>query len=303
MGECNSWETLASAESGGGRGCTVKKETFQRNRSNATIFPCTSEQLKLKKRAVSKVENISEILGVPFSKRTLQETTLLLTEQIKQDSAQLLHLITANPEIVMASQSDEQLRTIIQEADVATPDGIGVVIASRWSGNRIPERVTGYDLLLQLLEKGNQLGWRFYLLGADEETSRKAAEIISNRYPNVLIVGRHHGFFTEMEEDGILADLQQTKPDILFVAMGAPYSDKWIYKHKGALASIKVAFGVGGSLDVIAGKAKRAPVVWQKLNLEWLYRLFSVPAGKGQKSRWRRQSALPKFIYKTMIRR
>lgn len=249
------------------------------------------------------MDNQTTILGVPFSKRTLQETTLHLTEHIESDRHKLFHLITANPEIVIVSQSDEQLRAIIQEADMITPDGIGVVIASRWRGDRIPERVTGYDLVLQLLERGNRSAWRFYLLGTDEETNRRTAEIIATRYPNVQIVGRHHGFYTELEEKSILAELEQAKPDVLFVAMGAPYSDKWIHKHKTALASVKVAFGVGGSLDVIAGKVKRAPLIWQKLNLEWLYRLFTVPVAKGQKSRWRRQSALPKFIYRAMIRR
>ncbi|NIK78852.1 exopolysaccharide biosynthesis WecB/TagA/CpsF family protein [Paenibacillus castaneae] len=90
---------------------------------------------------------------------------------------------------------------------------------------------------------------------------------------------------------------------MLFIAMGSPYLDKWIYKHKKELAHIKVVFGVGGSLDVIAGKVKRAPIILQKLYMEWLYRLLTVPVAKGHESRWRRQSALPKFVYRAMIRR
>ncbi|KAI7257465.1 hypothetical protein KC345_g10786, partial [Hortaea werneckii] len=197
--------------------------------------------------------------------------------------AGLFHLITANPEITLASQSDERLRQIICSADLIVPDGIGIVLAARRQGSPIPERVTGYDLLLNLLAKGNEQGWSFYFLGTDELTSGQAVEKITQRYPQVKIAGRHHGFFTLAEEPGIIAEIQQAKPDILIVAMGAPYSDKWLHKHKEELADIKVVFGVGGSLDVISGKVKPAPAIWKKLNLEWAHRLLFAPVAKGQK--------------------
>ncbi|MNO28923.1 putative N-acetylmannosaminyltransferase [compost metagenome] len=243
------------------------------------------------------------ILGVPFSKLTLEETTLHLAEQIENKRDKLFHLITANPEITLASQSDELLQRIIQSADMIVPDGIGIVLAAKRQGDPIPERVTGYDLLLKLLEQGNERSWSFYFLGTDEETNGQAVENIMRSYPRVRIAGRHHGFFAGTEEPGIIADIQQAKPDILILAMGAPYSDKWLHKHKSELAGVKLVFGVGGSLDVISGKVKPTPTVWKKLNLEWAHRLLFSPVAKGQKSRWRRQSALPKFVYRTMIRR
>ncbi|MEK8128196.1 WecB/TagA/CpsF family glycosyltransferase [Paenibacillus filicis] len=247
-------------------------------------------------------ESVS-ILGIPFSKLTLDQTTHRLAGHIAGPSSGLFHLITANPEITIASQSDELLRQIVSEADLITPDGIGIVLASRRQGEPVPERVTGYDLLLRLLDQGNRLGWSFYFLGTDEETNARAAGRIAELYPKVSIAGRHHGFFGAEEESGILAEIRQVQPDILIVAMGAPYSDKWIYKHKAELASVRVVFGVGGSLDVIAGKVKPTPAIWKRLNLEWLHRLLTVPAAKGQKSRWRRQSALPKFVYRAILRR
>lgn len=243
------------------------------------------------------------ILGVPFSKLTLEQTTSLLDEQIMDGQGGLFHLITANPEITLASQTDEQLRKIIDSADLIVPDGIGIVMAARRQGNPIAERVTGYDLLLSLLAKGNERGWSFYFLGTDEPTSRLAVEQINLRYPKVKIAGRHHGFFAPDEEPGIIASIQQSKPDVLILAMGAPYSDKWLYKHKDELQGIKLVFGVGGSLDVISGKVRPAPAIWKKMNLEWAHRLLFSPVAKGQKSRWRRQSALPKFVYRTMIRK
>lgn len=249
------------------------------------------------------MNGIVSILGVPFSKLTLEETTLRLAERIQNKQDGLFHLITANPEITLASQSDGLLREIISSADLIVPDGIGIVMAARRKGEPIPERVTGYDLLLRMLEKGNELGWSFYFLGTDEITSRQAIENINTTYPQVRIAGRHHGFFTTEEEPDILADIQRSKPDILILAMGAPYSDKWLYKHKQELAGVKLVFGVGGSLDVLSGKIKPAPVLWKKLNLEWAHRLLFSPVAKGQKSRWRRQSALPKFVYRTMIRK
>lgn len=248
------------------------------------------------------MEGSVTILGVPFSKLTLQETTQQLTEHIQQEPSKLFHLITVNPEITITYQTDELLQTIVKEADLITPDGIGIVMASRRSGEPLAERVTGYDLLLRLLEKGNERSWSFFFLGTDEETNQKAAEEVSKRYPQVVVAGRHNGFFTEEEEGQILQSIQQTKPDVLIVAMGAPYSDKWIYRNKDKLAGVKVVFGVGGSLDVIAGKVKVTPEVWKRLNLEWMHRLLAVPAAKGQKSRWRRQSSLPKFVYRAIIR-
>ncbi|SFJ24009.1 N-acetylglucosaminyldiphosphoundecaprenol N-acetyl-beta-D-mannosaminyltransferase [Paenibacillus sp. UNC496MF] len=231
------------------------------------------------------------ILGVPFSKMTLSDTVKLIQAKLAADAraeTKPFHLITANPEIVMAAKGQPELRRIVEEADLITPDGIGVVLAAKWQGTRIPERVTGYDMLIRLLEGAAASGFSLYVLGADEETNAKAVDIIKAKYPGVEIAGRHNGFFKGDQENEIVADIARKRPDLLIVALGAPNAEKWIYKHKSRL-NAKVAFGVGGSLDVIAGKVKRAPVVWQKLNVEWLYRLLKQP------SRWRRQLVLPKF--------
>ncbi len=236
------------------------------------------------------------ILGVPISKRTMAQTVRLLEEQIDKPCSRPFHLITANPEIVMKHQKDEQLQNIVREADLVTADGVGILLASRWKGTAIAERVTGYDLLIQLLHTGNRKGWSFYFLGSDEETNKTAVENIKKKFPNVQIAGRHHGFFNKDEEENLLNDIETAQPDVLAVALGAPFAEKWIYAHKPRLKT-KVAFGVGGSLDVVAGKARRAPLIWQRLQLEWLYRLLSQP------SRWRRQRILPVFAYKAFMDR
>ncbi|MCH7322725.1 WecB/TagA/CpsF family glycosyltransferase [Solibacillus sp. MA9] len=248
------------------------------------------------------MEKTVEILGIPFSNMTLNETTDFLEKHLEEEQSKLLHLITINPEISITAQSDGEFRKIIKEADLITPDGIGIVLASKLKKVPIPERVTGFDLLQCLLQKGNQQGWRFYFLGTDEQTNNNAVKQIEKLYPNVSIVGRHHGFFTKAEEPLIIESIKISNPDILIVAMGAPYSDKWIYKYKDELLKIKVVFGVGGSLDVLAGKVKVTPEIWKKLNMEWFHRLITVPVAKGQKSRWLRQIAIPRFILQVLFK-
>jgi len=233
--------------------------------------------------------NKVRILDVPFSNLSMDETVNALHARLNGGESRLFHLITANPEIVMAARKDAGLKTILEEADMITADGIGVVKAAKWFGENIPERVTGYDLLLRLLELGNLENWSFYFLGADEETNRKAVETIQQQYPGVIIAGRQHGFFKPEDESRILEEIAEARPTFLIIALGAPRAERWIYTHKSKLP-VQLAMGVGGSLDVIAGKVKRAPAIWQKLNLEWMYRLLSQP------SRWRRQLVLPLFV-------
>lgn len=194
----------------------------------------------------------------------------------------------------MKYQQDEELRQIVNSADLVTPDGIGIVMAAKWNGTPIRERVTGYDLLLALLEQGNETGLSLYFLGSDEETNKTAVERIALNYPNLRIAGRHHGFFDEQEERGILQEIERTRPDMLIVALGAPKAEKWINRNKEALGA-KAAIGVGGSLDVIAGKVKATPELWKRVNLEWLHRLLTQP------SRWRRQLILPVFACKAFL--
>ena len=241
------------------------------------------------------------ILSIPFSTMTLNETTSYLKQHIHSNNS-FFHLITINPEIAMIAQKDGDFKAIVQNADMITPDGIGIVLASKRKDIQIRERVTGFELLQQLLSEANNEPISFYFLGTDEETNKAAVENIQKQYPNVIISGRHNGFFTMEEEETILNEMKEKKPDVVIVAMGAPFSDKWIHKHANYLSSTKLAFGVGGSLDVIAGKVKQTPVLWKKLNLEWLHRLLTAKAAKGQKSRWKRQfSTMPQFILKAII--
>lgn len=238
----------------------------------------------------------AKIMGISFPKFTMDQCLQILSDVAGRKKTELFHVVTGNPEIVMSCQHDDELRGIIDRAGLITADGIGIVMISRMRGGDLPERVTGCDLLIKLLETGDREKWSFYFLGADEQTSLKAAEVIARKHPNVSIAGRHHGFFKEEEEAKIVEEINAAAPDFLIVALGAPYAERWIHKYRNSL-NAKIAIGVGGSLDTIAGKVKRAPEIWRKIHLEWLFRLIKQP------SRWRRQLILPRFAVRALFYR
>lgn len=238
------------------------------------------------------------ILQVPFLSMTRQETADYLAQRIQQEDR--MQVVTANPEIVMIGRENPSYMNLLQQADVITPDGIGVVLASRWVGEPLPERVAGYELLHTLMEHANEHGWSYVLVGASPASCTGAAETLQRMYPQARCAGHFDGYFTPEKEKDILASIRDVRPELLFVGLGAPRQEEWIARHLATLP-VNLAMGIGGSLDVLSGTVTRAPEIWQKLNLEWLYRLLSQP------KRWRRQLLLPKFalsvLWNQVIRR
>lgn len=199
-------------------------------------------------------------------------------------------VITLNAEIVYKAQEDNKLQKIINQADLVTPDGIGIVWAARRLGWEVKERVTGIDMVYNICEEAEKEAYKIYLLGAAPEVITKAAANLRQDYPELNIVGIKDGYYTDEEIANIIEEIKKAKPDILLVALGAPKQEYFIAEHKEDL-EVPVSIGVGGSFDVIAGVKKRAPAIFIKLNLEWLYRLIAEP------SRIKRQLALPKFVW------
>lgn len=231
------------------------------------------------------------VMGIPFSKRDMQQTVDAILQQLHAEhTASLFHVVTANPEIVMAARENKELHQIMQKAGLITADGIGVVWAAKQFGTPLPERVPGFDLVLALLQTAEQRPFSVYLLGASEEANQRAAEKIKSDYPAVEVAGRRNGFYTPEEEEGIAAEIKAKQPDLLLVALGCPKQEQFIAKYRDQRLA-KVAIGVGGTFDGLAGIMKRAPLIWQKLNLEWLHRLLSQP------TRWRRQLVLVRFVF------
>ena len=231
-----------------------------------------------------------KIMGVPFLHIDQHNFVKLLDD--RATNKEKTFVITANPEIVMRANEDPTLMQYINEATYICADGIGVVKAASLLGQDLPGRVTGYDTMVQLLNIGNEKHYKVYLLGAQKETIEKTVANINRDYPNVEIVGYHDGFF-DWDNNNIAEEAAALEPDFIFIALGVPRQEKWISENKDKF-SHGVFMGIGGSFDVIAGTVKRAPVLWQKLNIEWLYRLVKQP------SRWKRMLVLPQFALKVL---
>lgn len=198
-------------------------------------------------------------------------------------------VVTANAEIIYQASHEESMCRVINEAQMVTADGSGVIWASRKLGQPMRQRVTGIDLVNQICAYSAKEGWKLYILGSAPGVAATAAENIRKKYPGCHIVGTHHGYFKPEEEPAILEEIKRLRPDVLFVALGAPKQEFWIANHMQEL-QVPVAMGIGGSMDVLSGNVKRAPKWMQKMSLEWLYRLCKEP------TRYKRMLALPKFM-------
>lgn len=228
----------------------------------------------------------THVLGVPFDAVTMEQAVEKAKKMLGEEGQHFI--CTPNPEIVMEAQKDKELMDILHEADMVIPDGIGVVWASKYSEIRLKERVAGYDLTQNLMAELAATGETFYFFGGAPGVASTAARMMMKKYPGLKVVGVHNGYFDEKEEKKIIQDIKTKSPSILLVGLGAPKQEKWIYDNI-RLVGAKVAIGVGGSFDVMAGNVKRAPKIFQKLGLEWFHRLITQP------TRWRRMMRLPKF--------
>jgi N-acetylglucosaminyldiphosphoundecaprenol N-acetyl-beta-D-mannosaminyltransferase len=238
----------------------------------------------------SRVPTVS-IYGVPVSRMNMQQTVAYLTETIEQGIPQ--QVVTANPIILMAGLENPSFMKILREAELVVPDGTGLVWAAGYVGQPVAERVAGFDLMLELMKAGSPRGWKVYLLGAAPGIAEAAAEKLKAQYPGIQVVGCRDGYFTDDEDDAVIADVTAQAPHLLLVARATNNQDPWIGKYKDRLR-VPVMMGVGGSFDVLAGRVKRAPKLFQRLGLEWFYRLLREP------SRYRRMLVLPKFVLKVI---
>ncbi|CAM3348603.1 WecB/TagA/CpsF family glycosyltransferase [Paenibacillus lupini] len=231
------------------------------------------------------------IYGIPFSKMSMDETVSYLTEAIEHKRQ--THVITANPIMIMSAVESQDYYKMMRKAELIVPDGAGVVWAANFVGTPVTERVTGFDLLHRLMQEGEKRKWTAYLLGTSQEVIEAAAEKLQLQYPQVRIVGYRDGYFGADQDAEVIEEIRQAAPDLLFVARGAETQEPWIAKYKKQLG-VPFIMGVGGSFDIVAGKLKRAPMLFQKLRLEWFYRLLQEP------KRLPRMLVLPKFVVKVV---
>lgn len=230
----------------------------------------------------------ADLLGIKINTFNMEETVNQVARFIKAGHPH--RVMTINPEFLYQAQFDDELLGLVKRADLVTPDGVGIVWACRLAGNPVPERVTGIDLMLRLVDRAAREKWRVFLLGAAPGVAGEAAARLSLQYPHLEIAGVHHGFFKADEEEAVNMIVRESRPDLLFVALGAPKQEWWMDRNL-AQTGAAVAVGVGGSFDVVAGRVQRAPGWVCRLQLEWLFRLLKEP------SRWRRQLVLPLFAW------
>ena len=241
-----------------------------------------------------------EIFGVKVHNITFEEATKEVENYLKGNSLKVIY--TPNPEIVMGAKDDDRLRNLINNGDMITADGIGLIYASRIKKKPLKERVTGYHLSIKLLEIANENNYSIYLLGGKDGIAKMAAENIKKDYPNVKIAGYHHGYFkgshrgneNHEEEMEIINDINNSNPDIIFLGLGFPNQENWINANKDKIKG-KVIIGNGGVIDILSGTIKDTPEFFRKIGFEWLYRLIKNP------SRIKRQLVIPKFIFQVIF--
>jgi N-acetylglucosaminyldiphosphoundecaprenol N-acetyl-beta-D-mannosaminyltransferase len=199
-------------------------------------------------------------------------------------------VVTLGTEMIVRAQRDASFREIVNASALSLCDTVGVKFAARLHGTLVPERVSGVDLIAPLCAALAEQGSSAYFLGSKGETAARAAAALQERVPALRIAGARDGFFKPDDDRDVAAVVAASGANVLFVGLGSPRQETFLWRHLQE-TGCGVGIGVGGSFDVLAGNVERAPAVWQRLNLEWLYRLMREP------QRWRRQLALPKFVW------
>lgn len=229
------------------------------------------------------------ILGVRVHRVRMTQAIERIQQLIAQRTPHLV--VTADANAILIALEDPEFAQIIEQADLVTPDGAGLLWAGRQCGQPFPERVSGVDLVWHLARLSHERGYRLFFLGASPCVAERAKQNLLRQFPQAQIVGVHHGYFTEEESPAVVAQIRSARPDALLIGMGMPRQEKWAYRYRSAL-NVPVMIGVGGSFDVYAGVVRRAPRWLQQSGLEWLWRLLQDPR-KIKKVR-----NLPRFVWK-----
>ncbi|MFK2825572.1 WecB/TagA/CpsF family glycosyltransferase [Bacillus sp. B190/17] len=234
-----------------------------------------------------------QYLGVSVSPYTYEEIIEDLKERIAAGSQSTV--IAVNPEKVITAGRDPLVKELINNSTYQIADGIGMIIASKLKRGQLRERVTGVDMMGRLLQFAADEGHSVFFYGAKEYVVRTAKEKLEASIPNLRVAGYANGYVKD--QDALVQQIRESGAALLFVALGSPRQELWIKDNMANLPNVKVFQGVGGSFDVYSGKVKRAPAAYRKLGLEWLYRLMKEP------KRIKRQTALPKFLLKVLLKK
>lgn len=233
-----------------------------------------------------------DVMGVHYDTVTMEEALEAAQSLLRGKSC--AYCVTPNAEIAYDAMKDSKFREIVNGASLILPDGAGVILAAKILKTPLKQKVAGIDFAKNLLGVLEESGGRLYLLGSKPGVAEKAAEKMREIHPNLCICGMADGYFTD--EAQVVARINQAKPDVVFVCLGAPKQEYFMHGHKGDIAA-RLMIGLGGTLDGFAGNVKRAPKWMIRLQLEWLYRLLKEPKRLGRMMR------LPKFVFAALKKR
>lgn len=221
------------------------------------------------------------LLNTTIDNLTMDQTLGLIEKKISQKAH--VHHAVVNAGKIVEMQSDSQLRQSVNSSDLINADGQAVVWASKLLGEGLEERVTGIDLMINLVKLAYEKNYKIFFLGAQQKVLLELINIYISKYSKDIIAGFRNGYFKKEEEKDIAKQIASSGANILFVAISSPSKENFLYTHRELLSEVNFIMGVGGSFDVIAGKVKRAPLWLQTIGMEWLYRLYQEP-----KRMWRR---------------
>lgn len=233
---------------------------------------------------------VEKILDVPVDILSLSDIISDVETCFKKNTK--LTIASVNPQIILMSEKNKEVKSFIEQATHRIADGIGIIKVSHWTKGNVTERVAGFDTMEALLRFCDTHKKRIFLYGARPEVVKLAGENISTAYPNLEVAGWIDGY-TKLSDDKIIERINHAQVDMVFVALGSPKQEEWLQKNMNVLTA-NVFQTIGGSLDVLSGTAKRAPKIFITLNLEWLYRSISNP------KRFYRIFQLPVFVLKAI---
>jgi N-acetylglucosaminyldiphosphoundecaprenol N-acetyl-beta-D-mannosaminyltransferase len=204
-------------------------------------------------------------------------------------------VFASNPEKSFSVPADAALYDIFRRADILLPDGIGMVLAARVLHGKRFSRIPGSEFIFDICNLAAREGHGVFLYGAREDVNEGASRMLEERFPGLMVVGRANGYVSDDDMEDLVRHINDSGAKVLFIALGSPKQEKWFAAHKDSLRNVRVCQGVGGTLDTITGRVKRAPEIWCRYNAEWLYRLLSEP------KRIKRQKLLPLFVVRVIL--
>ena len=219
-------------------------------------------------------DDVTRLYGLLICRKGRRSAEIALSDAVSEKHALPYLVFTPNLEMLARAKHDASVRALLRHADLLLPDGIGVILLSHF---RVKERVAGIEIGEYLLTRSAENGYRVFLLGGQEGVADAATEKLRARFPTLSVVGTHHGYFDRDEEKAIVDAIRAASTDILLVCMGFPRQESFLVRNRAGLSGVRVALGLGGSLDVWSGRVPRAPAWIQGCGLEWLYRVCRTP--------------------------